>query len=586
MKQTRLPVITGSCGIGVPSRQLSALGDARQMLESMASLIRRPGRLLMVLALMGWGQWVLAEDYYWYISTSWYGHRYGHYDTPQEACNYYAEGASSSTLIPSSMNPDRTRAKCRVRNNKGEVVKDTIWIHLSEHDLFVVYRDGNGCTAPKIYKPEKGICELPITRLAGSCSNTLYPRPSPECDIAAPLTDDIGGYVDDETVDQSPRACSFVGNPISLFTGNKIQEETDIPASGSRSLQLRRYYNSYDGLWRHNYSTHLLLGERYITLTREDGGRQVFHRSDLSPLANARGRLESTGSGWLYSSEAGSQYGFNEAGRMTSLKDTGGRMTRLSHEPDGPARDSAAQRPHVITVSNDAGATLVLREGPLGQLHSASMNGTRVNYAYNKDDRLSQLTITFPDSSSTTRGYHYENPNANWLLTGITDETGTRYATWTYDRELRASSSEHHDGADKTTIQYVNDYKTVVTRALGKKTTYTFEPINGRRYITKVVGEPTPSCPLSNTTFEYDTAGRLLTMIGKNGSKTRFSYNNRGLVIAKIEAADTPIARKTITEWHPTFPSPISIRTPSLLTEYNYDASGQLISTRHTHLDQ
>ncbi|WP_223282466.1 DUF6531 domain-containing protein [Pseudomonas amygdali] len=47
---------------------------------------------------------------------------------------------------------------------------------------------------------------------------------------------------------------TLAGNPINFTYGNKIQDETDFE---SKTMKISRFYNSSDGLWRHNFSTYL-----------------------------------------------------------------------------------------------------------------------------------------------------------------------------------------------------------------------------------------------------------------------------------------------------------------------------------------
>lgn len=104
------------------------------------------------------------------------------------------------------------------------------------------------------------------------------------------------------------------------------------------------------------------------------------------------------------------------------------------------------------------------------------------------------MTSVFQGSSQTKK-YLYEDNNDSRLLTGIIDERGIRYATWKYDPHGRAISSEHAQGAEKTTIQYHSDDTTTVSNALGKSTTYKFGYFQGIKHITSIIGEPTANCP-------------------------------------------------------------------------------------------
>ena len=164
------------------------------------------------------------------------------------------------------------------------------------------------------------------------------------------------------------------------------------------------------------------------------------------------------------------------------------------------------------------------------------------------------------------------------LLTAIIDERGVGYAAWTYDEQGRAISSEHAGGTEKTLVSYNADGSTTVTNPLGKQTTYQFQTIQGVKHITSIQGEPSPGCPLSNSTFTYDDRGLLKTKTDNKGNLTTYDYNDRGLEISRTEAASTPQARTTTTTWHPEFFLPITVTEPGLVTTYSYDAQGRQLS--------
>src|SRR6185437_15146729 len=63
-------------------------------------------------------------------------------------------------------------------------------------------------------------------------------------------------------------------------------------------------------------------------------------------------------------------------------------------------------------------------------------------------DRLSQ--VTYPDNSVAQ--YVYEDTRFPYALTGIVDEDGNRFASWTYDNGRHPISSQHAGGADAVTI--------------------------------------------------------------------------------------------------------------------------------------
>jgi YD repeat-containing protein len=96
-------------------------------------------------------------------------------------------------------------------------------------------------------------------------------------------------------------------------------------------------------------------------------------------------------------------------------------------------------------------------------------DGGRFIYAYDGHGNLT--SVLHPDN--TTRRYLYQNATYPDLLTGIIDESGNLFASWTYDSQGRATSSQHDGGADLTKVAYTNGGGATVTDARGNVHTYT-----------------------------------------------------------------------------------------------------------------
>ncbi|WBI25779.1 hypothetical protein PALA23_02677 [Pseudomonas aeruginosa] len=201
-------------------------------------------------------------------------------------------------------------------------------------------------------------------------------------------------------------------------------------------------------------------------------------------------------------------------------------------------------------------------------------SSTKVDLTYNQNGSLTKRT-TNASGFKSEKDYHYENSQNPRLLTGITDENGARYATWTYDDQGRAISSEHANGAEKVSLAYNDDGSTTVTNEYGKQATYRFQVIQGIKRIVAIEGEPSPNCPSSNSTFTYDDQGLLTSKRDNNGNLTTYQYNARGLETSRTEAAGTPQARTVTTDWHPTLFLPVQVSEPGRITRYQYDAEGR-----------
>src|SRR5690606_13275096 len=133
---------------------------------------------------------------------------------------------------------------------------------------------------------------------------------------------------------------------------------------------------------------------------------------------------------------------------------------------------------------------------------------------------------------TTQRQFHYEDSRNNALLTGITDERGVRYATWSYDDKGRAISSEHADGAERVTVTYNSDGTVSVTNELGKVAKYRFQYIKGVQRIPAIEGAPSANCPNSHSTFVYNARGLVTRKPDNEGHVTTYSYNESGLEIS------------------------------------------------------
>jgi YD repeat-containing protein len=180
--------------------------------------------------------------------------------------------------------------------------------------------------------------------------------------------------------------------------------------------------------------------------------------------------------------------------------------------------------------------------------------------------------------NQTTRIYHYEDRRFPSFLTGITDERGIRYATWKYDDQGRAISSEHAGGAEKTSLNFNADGSTTVTNALGKKTTYSFTDLLGVRRVSKVTGEPTENCVGANQNYTYYPDGALETKTDWKGQITKYTYDSFGRELTQTRAFGTADASTVQTCWHETLNQPSRIIEPTRVTLIDYFPGGKIKS--------
>lgn len=365
-----------------------------------------------------------------------------------------------------------------------------------------------------------------------------------------------------------------IGNPINPAIGNKYQFEQDYinPKTG---LTFSRTYNSIDTIWRHNFSTHLRFASGYISLVRADG-HESFIKTSNSALISDRpeyGKLEKNSTGWTYIAPENNIYEFTNEGKLKKWITASHLEYNLSHTENS------------ISIESNRGDRLIISSDNLGQPLTVDTNDTKIIYKYSSNQNLIKLTKTSKGTvNSKTKSFIYDDTRNPKHLTGIVDENGVRYATWTYDGQGRAISSEHANGAEKIVLAYNQDGSTTVTNEYGKKATYRFQVIHGIRKLVAVEGEPSPNCPASNSTFAYDERGLLKRRTDNNGNVTLYEYNERGLETSRREALGTPQERTILTQWHPRFYLPSQVEEPGRTIRYQYDEQGRQISqTFSTH---
>ncbi len=375
-------------------------------------------------------------------------------------------------------------------------------------------------------------------------------------------------------------AGTFCGDPVNLTTGNNYRTESDYTGAGAFPLMLTRAYNSlsssagsFGANWTHNF-----------------GARIVQVSATLAQAVRADGKLLTfrlTGSVWAGDSDVNA--------RLAALIDTSGALTgwKLTNGLDGAETYSADGR--LLSVSNRAGLTESLAYDTSSRLTSVSDPfGRKLSFTYDAQNRIATATdpaggkftygydasnnlasVAFPDGSS--RSYVYENTTFPHALTGIVDENGIRFATWSYNAQGLAVSSVLAGGVAQHTFSY--DFSNGVstdTDALGH--TRTFSYITAA-FVQRTLHDtkPLPGSPTDNR--NYDNNGNISQYIDFRGITTNYVFDLvRNLEVSRTEAVGTAQQRTITTTWHPTFRLPVQIVEPNRTTTFSYDAQGNLLT--------
>jgi RHS repeat-associated protein len=396
---------------------------------------------------------------------------------------------------------------------------------------------------------------------------------------------------DDQPDDGTPATC----HSIVIGSGNLFEPFSDYEPVGLHKLSFVRYYNSeviprtfaarLGPRWRSNYDRYLNImwvGAHAFAVTaeRETGRIETFvpdHGSWKSD-DDLDFRLTQAGSTWTLVTrddtvEAYSANSKTSKALLTSIRPRGGYVQTLQYDKDD----------RLLSVTDSFGRSLRFAYANNLLQSLATPDGLVVSYRYNsgggKASTANRLaSVTYSGSPQTSQSYLYENPALPFSLTGLIDENGKRYRSWTYDRSGRAITSAFAGGVEVTKVAADEAARTrTIITALGGQNLYKFAIIRGMLKATKI-DRSGPSVPAAIRKFTYDANGYLTSRTDWRGDLTAYVNDARGEPIRITEARGTAQERTTTIAWHPTFHLPVEIVTPGLTTRLTYDAAGNLLT--------
>lgn len=384
----------------------------------------------------------------------------------------------------------------------------------------------------------------------------------------------------------NPLGGNCVGNPINPGTGNKYQNETDYSGRGATgTLSFTRHYHSdpfgtsdtLGSSWRSGFDRSVsfaINSTSQVFVSRPDGAllRFVLQAGAWKPDADVPDRLaastDSAGaiSGWQYTTAWDETERYDAAGRLVSITSRSGMTQTLAYDT----------KRRLLGVTDGFGRSLGFTYDTDNRVITMTDPGGRV-YAYTYDANGNLASVTYPGGA--VRRYHYENATFKDALTGITDEKGNRHATWGYDAQGRAVSSEHAGGAGRVILAYQADGSAAVTDAIGTARIYRFAKILG---VPRNIGASQPGgagCAAAAAAQTFDANGNVATRTDFNGAVSAYQYDlGRNLEVRRIEAQGSPEQRTISTEWHPAFRLVSRTAAPRRITTYTYDTQGNLVS--------
>jgi RHS repeat-associated protein len=423
-----------------------------------------------------------------------------------------------------------------------------------------------------------------------------------------------------------------VGEPVDIGSGNLSQVSADFKTVGQDSLTSTLYYNSNQGYsttpntpytsshdflfsrfgygWRSEYDRFIVPNNSTpssataVDAIRADGTPVHFALSSSiwyvaywvsssgtwstssSPRHNIKIKISTDGTYWYITDDADTVDKYDATGKLLTITYRNGYSQALTYD--------ASNNNTVVTDSFGRYITFAyLANGLVSSVTDTSSHVT--SYAY--VDRSSSSpppssgttglwalqSVTYPDTTSRTYAYTDVNPINRFALTGITDENGNGYATWTYDSTTgRALSSKLGSSANLTTISYDDTTPArTVTNALGKQTIYYLASFQGNFRVSSAAGQASTHTPASTVSYTYDSNGYMNQMTSGESRVTAYTSNSVGQQTSRTDGYGSAVARTISTTWDATFNLPDQITEPNLTSNFTY-TSGKLTQLTQT----
>lgn len=389
---------------------------------------------------------------------------------------------------------------------------------------------------------------------------------------------------------QQCASCEASDYPVYPATGEKVRAEPDFEFAGHT---FTRYYHSLRQFrnnigfaegWTHTFSDRLTgtNGSSVAAIVDETGayeGYAPFAPNRLRGVNSTDHVLEYIASGavrWRLRSPDGEVREFDVNRILTAIR-----------HPDDPRLDVVlGYRNGLLATATDGQGRVLRFEYNAAKLMTRAVlpDGASVAYGYDADRNL----ISADYGNGRIKRYHYAesgligDPSQRHHLTGITAETGRRFASFRYDDRGRVIESRAFGTPNNvTTVVYDSETQATVAAATGEQRIYTIAPGLYRRITdVKTAGQTASDAQV------FDAQGRLQRQTNRLGEHTDYEYHATDAYLsAVIEAVGTPQQRRTETVRDPATHRVTEQRTRDAAgalkaqTTWTYNGRGQPLTT-------
>lgn len=461
-----------------------------------------------------------------------------------------------------------------------------------------------------IYPPcPKGTSQSPINPAACIADDNLPDpcklnpsgpacRPKPENNPNNPPASPSGpgGGSGSQPDPDCPRKNPGSGNPIFPLTGVKVESvstgmqiggipltltyDTSSRAPGSVS-SLYSQLPSFGGIWFSSLHRRLTVADsrRTALLARGDGRILSFSGDGAGAFTtydNLSNKLVSIAGGYRYQDDANmTQEVYNSIGQLTSLSTASGKQITFAYNAEND----------LIRVQDDTGRALqfeyaaVITDSPL-KLISRIVDASAQTIVPAYDASNGNLSgLTWQDGIA--RQFLYENSNFPWALTGVADESTSRYSYFGYDSEGRAISTELSGGVGRYTVTYTQPPLVSVVDAIdantseltrtrswqvptgvllttpnGKSVDMGLEGQRGTPALTSLNQPAGSGCVASTSALVYDSNGNRTSKDDFAGKRSCFAYDQtRNLMNVSVDGLGNTVNCSSVLNTNASLPT-------------------------------
>jgi len=399
------------------------------------------------------------------------------------------------------------------------------------------------------------------------------------------------------------------GEPIDIASGNVYYSVTDYTTSGQNPLAYTRYYNSLGNLptqlpilvasdlsstraieaggnWRSNYDRYLKTPSPTTVIAERPDGQQLtftLNGSTWTPDTDIDMTLTESGNQWTLTDSSDTVESYSTVPVMAGYSPLSAyaRLDSITSR-NGYTQNLTYSGGVLSKVTDSYGRSLDFAYSN-GQLETVTTpDGLVISFAYTtlpSAEGIQLTSVTYSTTPQTSQTYQYGASGVPFALTGIIDEDGNNYASWTYDGYGRGLTSHLGAGANATTFVYTSDTSHAVTNALGVTDTYTFTTLQTIPKVVQIDRAATSNTAAATEKFTYDSNGYVASETDWNGNLINFTNNAHGLPTTIDEAAGSNVARTTTVAYDSIWAHlPASIVTPGVTASFTYDSHGELLT--------